>query len=233
MKYQLKFGGRSFDFTLYYQDRKSLGIKVHPDGTVEVLAPVTAKKEDIAMRIRQKAPWILKQIDQFSSYRPATPPRRFINGETHLYLGRQYRLKIVQDDRNIIKAYRGELWMHTVNNKPEALKEQLNKWYKERANEIFNELLEEALPEFKRYKIVTPILTIRFMSKRWGSCTPKGKITLNTELIKAPKGSIAYVIIHELCHLVHHNHTSAFRHLLNKMMPDWGKWKDRLEYGLV
>lgn len=233
MEHQLKFGSRLIDFTLHYQERKSLRIIVNPEGTVEVLAPIAAKEVDVIKRVRQKAPWILKQIDYFNSYKPTTPPRRFINGETHLYLGRQYRLKIVPDEKSIIKAYRGQLWMHTVNNKPEALKEQLNKWYKERAKEVFNELLKEALPKFKQYRIAMPTLTIRLMSKRWGSCTPKGKIILNTELIKAPKGSIEYVIIHELCHLVHLNHTRAFQNLQNKMMPNWEKWKNRLEYGLA
>ncbi|QHS61065.1 M48 family metallopeptidase [Chitinophaga agri] len=233
MEYQLMFGSRLIDFTLHYQERKSLRIIVNPEGTVEVLAPIAAREVDLIKKVRQKAPWILKQIDYFNSYKPTTPPRRFINGETHLYLGRQYRLKIVPDEKNIVKAYRGQLWMYTVNNQPAALKEQLNKWYKERAKEVFNELLQESLPKFKQYRIAMPILTMRFMSKRWGSCTPKGKIILNTELIKAPKGSIEYVIIHELCHLVHHNHTRAFQNLQNKMMPDWEKWKDRLEYSLA
>jgi len=71
------------------------------------------------------------------------------------------------------------------------------------------------------------------MAKRWGSCTKAGKIILNVELIKAPKGSIEYVIIHELCHLVQHNHTKAFFDLQNIMMPDWKKWKERLEYCLA
>jgi predicted metal-dependent hydrolase len=67
------------------------------------------------------------------------------------------------------------------------------------------------------------------MPTRWGSCTPKGKIILNPELIKAPKGCIEYVIIHELCHLVHHDHTQKFIDLQTKEMQDWEKWKNKLE----
>jgi predicted metal-dependent hydrolase len=229
----MKFGSRPIVFNLEYRKRKSLGIKVHPDCSVEVLAPMAAKEEQVFERIKLKAPWILKQIDHFNTYKPSTPPRRFINGETHLYLGRQYRLKIVPDNVDVVKAYRGQLWMHSQNPKLETLQGQLDKWYKQRASTVFSELLEEVLPKFKRYRISEPVLTIRTMSKRWGSCTPAGKIILNTELIKAPKRSIEYVIIHELCHLVHHNHTKAFQNLLIKMMPDWKKWKERLEYSLV
>lgn len=233
MEHQLKFGSRVIDFTLQYQKRKSLGIRVHPEGKVEVLSPLTARQQDVIEKVRQKAPWILRQIDYFNSYKPATPERRFINGETHLYLGRQYRLKIVPDNENVVKAYRGQLWMHAVDTNPEALKHQLDTWYKQKATVVFNELLEELLPKFSRYKIKRPSLSIRYMSKRWGSCTIGGKIILNTELIKAPKGSIEYVIVHELSHLVHHNHTKAFQNLQSRMLPDWKKWKDRLEYSLV
>lgn len=220
-------------FTLHYRERKSLGIKVHPEGRVEVLAPLETKPDVVVEKVRQKVPWILRQIDHFNSYKPATPPRRFVNGETHLYLGRQYKLKIVPDEENIVKAYRGQLWMHAVNTSPEALKLQLDHWYKQRAAVVFHEMLEEVLPKFNRYKLSRPTLAIRFMNKRWGSCTPSGKIILNTELIKAPKGSIEYVIIHELSHLVHHNHAREFQNLQSRMLPDWRKWKDRLEYSLA
>lgn len=233
MQHQLKFGSKTVVFNLEYRKRKSLGIKVHPNSQVEVLAPLAAREEQVFEKVKLKAPWILKQIDHFNTYKPSTTPRRFINGETHLYLGRQYRLKIVPDNEDVVKAYRGQLWLHSPNPKPEALKVQLDKWYKQRASAVFSELLEEVLPKFKRYKISDPVLTIRTMSKRWGSCTPAGRIILNTELIKAPKGSIEYVIIHELCHLVHHNHTKAFQSLQSRMLPDWRKWKDRLEYSLA
>ena len=233
MQHHIIFGSRQIDFSLTYLKRKSLGIKVHPNSTVEVLAPLDTKEELVLQKIKAKAPWILKQIDQFNSYRPSTPPRRFVNGETHLYLGRQFRLKIVPDTVDIIKAWRGQLWIHAVSTNHEDLKKQLDEWYKQKAIVVFNDLLQEVEPKFKRYKIASPVLSIRTMSKRWGSCSPTGKIILNTELIKASKGSIEYVIIHELCHLVNRNHDRAFFDLQNKMLPDWKKWKDRLEYSLA
>lgn len=233
MQHKIKFGSRNIDFKLEYRKRKSLGIKVHPDEKVEVLAPMLSREADVLKKVRLKAPWILKQVDHFNSYKPAKPPRRFINGETHLYLGRQYRLKIARDKENVVKAYRGQLWMYSKNTKPKELKTQLDGWYRQRATIVFNELLREVLPKFKRYKVAMPRLKIRSMSKRWGSCTTSGKIILNTELIKAPKGSIEYVITHEFCHLVHRNHTKEFQNLQSRIMPDWRKWKERLEYSLA
>jgi len=232
MKQQIQFGSKYIDFTLSFVERKSLTIKVYPNLSVEVLSPLGSDKKKVLEKIKFKAPWILKQIEQFKTYKPGTPPRRFINGETHLYLGRQYRLKIVPDIVNIIKAYRGQLFIHATDTNKDALEKQLQQWYKLKATIVFAEMINEILPKFKKYKIQQPKLSIRAMQKRWGSCTPSGKIILNTELIKAPKGSIEYVVIHELAHLVHRNHTKPFFDLQNRMMPDWKKWKDRLEYFL-
>lgn len=229
MQREIMFGSRVVIFNLEYRRRKSLGIKVHPNSQVEVLAPLDVKEITVLEKVRRKVPWILKQMDHFNSFKPSTPKRRFVNGETHLYLGRQYRLKVVSDKDDNIKAYRGQLLMHAKNPHPDKLRKQLDKWYKERATIIFTEALQELLPKFRRYNIKVPILTIRTMLKRWGSCTPTGRVILNTELVKASKGCIEYVIIHELCHLVHHNHTKAFQTLLTKMMPDWRKMKLRLE----
>lgn len=233
MHHKIQFGSKSIAFYLEYRDRKTLGIKVHPDMRVQVLAPIDAVEKDIYLKVKTKAPWIIKQVELFRSYLPKTPIRKYVSGETHLYLGRQYKLKIVSENISTVKAYRGMLWVQANNPTSLIVENMLQQWYKERADIIFNEVLEDVLPLFKRYNIGKPKLFIRAMAKRWGSCTPAGKIILNTELIKAPKGSIEYVVIHELCHLVHYNHTKQFFDLQNKLMPDWKKWKDRLEYSLA
>lgn len=233
MQHSIQFGNRVIEFDLSFQKRKTLGIKVHPDMRVQVLAPMHTAEKDVLSKVKTKAPWIIKQVELFKSYLPKTPERKYVSGETHLYLGRQYKLKVIKDADTAIKAYRGQLWAQSPNPMPAIVANQINQWYRERATLIFNEVLEDVFPLFKRYHIAKPKLFIRVMSKRWGSCTPAGKIILNLELIKAPKGSIEYVIIHELCHLVHYNHTKQFFDLQNRLMPDWKKWKDRLEYSLA
>lgn len=232
MREYIQFGSKRIDFVLHFLERKSLTIKVYPDLKVEVLAPISTELGIIKSKVRHKAPWILKQIEFFYSFQPGTKPRKFVNGETHLYLGRQYRLKVVPDSINEIKAFRGQLLIHAVDTNKTALEKQLKQWYRQKADIVFSKMLQEVLPKFKRYKIQKPGITIRFMAKRWGSCTPSGKIILNTELIKAPKGCIEYVVAHELAHLVHHNHTKEFLELQNRIMPDWKKWKAKLEYSL-
>ena len=119
--------------------------------------------------------------------------------------------------------------MKTKKTNPEYLEKQLYGWYKEKAILLFDELMNSLFEKFNKYKIEKPAIEIRLMEKRWGSCTKSGKIILNTELIKAPKGSIEYVVIHELCHLVHHNHNKSFYNLQEIIMPEWKKWKEKLE----
>lgn len=227
----LVFGSRKIDYELSFQDRKTLGIKVYPDCRVKVIAPYNTSYETLKIKLREKAPWIIKQQLDFLSFHPLTPPRKYINGETHLYLGRQYKLRVEVAESNEVRLFRGRL---LVNKKDKSLTQNLlDEWYREKARAHFKETLKKILPLFNKYNLHQPELELRHMSTRWGSCTPKGKVILNPELIKAPKGSIEYVIIHELCHLIHHNHTRAFYELQSSIMPDWKKWKERLEHSLV
>lgn len=226
----IDYGSKRITFTLIYRHRKTLGIKVNPNGVVEVIAPIATKEDEVRKKVKGKARWILKQLMEFEAYNPLTPQRRFVNGETHLYLGRQYKLKIEVSKTPSVKIYRGVLIISSPTKSPEILKQQLNEWYKAKAKEYFHLILQVGLAKFAKYKLPVPQLSIRFMKKRWGSCTSTGKIILNGELMKAPRGSIEYVVLHELCHLIQPNHTKAFFNLQEQIMPDWKKWKDRLEY---
>jgi predicted metal-dependent hydrolase len=112
IEHQISFGSKNIAYQLKYTQRKTLGIQIQPSGQIMVIAPLESDTKSISAKVRQKAPWILKQINTFTKYKPGTPPRRYVNGESHLYLGRQYRLKVVKDTEYTIKAYRGYLWVH-------------------------------------------------------------------------------------------------------------------------
>jgi predicted metal-dependent hydrolase len=221
------FGSKQIEYELSFQERKTLGIKVFPDCSVKVIAPEETLQEKIQLKLREKAPWILKQQAEFLSYYPLTPARKYISGETHLYLGRQYTLRVISSETNEIKLLKGQFIVYR--NEKTSAKSLMSKWYREKAEFHFIEIFEKALGLFRTHGIEKPELSLRQMSNRWGSCTAKGKVILNPELIKAPKTCIEYVIIHELCHLIHHNHTRSFYALQESIMPDWKKWKERLE----
>ncbi len=223
----IQFGSKKIDFSLEYSNRKSLGITVTPELSVLVKAPIDTSMEKIKEKLRKKAPWIIRQQSFFLSFHPKTPARKFIGGETHLYLGRQYRLQIQIGKDESVKL-KGKFIEVTAREKSRA-KDLLNGWYLQHAKTKFHTIAQPLIDKFKKHKVEPSSIVFRDMPTRWGSCTPKGKIILNPELIKAPKGCIEYVIIHELCHLIHHDHTQKFIDLQTKEMKDWAKWKMKLE----
>jgi predicted metal-dependent hydrolase len=227
MTEHIQFGSRKINFKLDFSDRKSLGITITPELEILVKAPVNATLDKIKEKVKKKAPWILKQESFFLSFHPITPPKKYISGETHLFLGRQYGLKIIASRKNAVYNKGRTIEVQTTD-KAKA-KQLLKQWYREKAKLKFAALAEPFIKKFKKYNVEPTGLYIQEMPKRWGSCTPKGKIILNPELMKAPRGCIEYVIVHELCHLVHHDHTQKFIDLQTREMPDWGKWKDKLE----
>jgi len=212
---------------LEYSGRKSLGITVNPEMEVVIKAPIDTSIEKIKEKIRKKAPWIIKQQSYFLSFQPKLPARKYISGETHLYLGRQYSL-LIQIGKNETVKLKGKFIIVTTIEKSRT-KILLKDWYLQLARAKFHAIAVPLIEKFKKYKVEPSSIVLREMPTRWGSCTSKGKIILNPELIKAPKRCIEYVIIHELCHLIYHDHTQKFIDLQSKEMKDWEKWKMKLE----
>lgn len=224
------FGSRDIQFKLQYSSRKTLGINVLPDLSVIVTAPNESDFEKIKDLVKKRAAWILKQQAKFSEYLPQQPERKYVSGETHLYLGRQYRLKVNEGESEEV-SLKGRYIYITAKNKhdSEQVRLLLNSWYWERAGKYFRQKLVKCFEKFRRFDIEPPTIRLRRMSKRWGTCSTKGVINLNPDLIKFPSSCIEYVIVHELCHLIEPNHNREFYRLLQRIMPDWERRKSRLE----
>ena len=176
----------STHYELFYTDRKTLGIKVYPDTSVKVFAPIDTDLPIIEQHLKAKRKWIEKQQRSFRSYLPATPARQYIGGESFLYLGKQYMLKIEPSTAEEVKLYQGRLVVKTLNPEATHIKKLLQQWYIARATILFNKLFEEQFYLFKRFGLEKPVLQIKKMEKRWGSCTPQQKIILifdNVELV--------------------------------------------------
>lgn len=223
----IQFGSKQIDYQIEYSERKTLGITVTPDMDVLVKAPNDSTISKIEEKLKKKAPWIIRQQSFFLAYHPKTTERKYISGETHLYLGRQYLLKVEENEKESVKLKGKFIEVKTPDKT--KVKQLVSNWYLEHARSKFHSTAEPLIEKFKKYKVEPSSIVLREMPTRWGSCTPKGKIILNPELIKAPKGCIEYVIVHELCHLIHHDHTQKFMDLQTKEMKDWEKWKTKLE----
>jgi predicted metal-dependent hydrolase len=233
MTYSITYGGGEIPFQISFSKRKSLEISVHPDKSVFVKAPEGTERLAIEEKVKKRARWIKRQIRYFDQFDPRTPSRKYVSGESHLYLGKKYRLKIAQGSENNILLKNGFFMTTTDRSKPENIEAILNEWYRSKANLYLTRSFEECWAKFKLNDASKPTVKIMKLKKRWGSLSKNKTLTLNLDLIKAPKECIEYVIIHELCHLVHHNHSPEFYRLLERSLPDWVKRKHKLEMALI
>ena len=228
---EIAFGEETISYEINYVSRKSLGISVNPEMKVLVKSPEGVSIEKIREKVKKRAPWILKQRDFFLSFHPRITERKYVSGESFLYMGRQFLLKVNLSDKNEVR-YKGR-YIEVETTQKNKTKSLVKNWYRERAKIKFPEIAEPLIERFQKYKVQPSGVYIQEMPQRWGSCTPRGKIILNPELMKAPKPCIQYVVIHELCHLIHRNHSPAFFALQEREMPDWERWKEKLEYLLA
>jgi predicted metal-dependent hydrolase len=215
-------------------DRKTLRISVTPAGEVLVSAPAAATDDEVLERVHRRGGWISRQVRHFERWRPRTPPRQYLTGETHLYLGRQFRLRIEQSEAPDVRLIGDRLVLSTP--RPDNLVHRrtlLQHWYGLEAHRLFPTRLVSVTEPFRRHGVVRPRLIIRPMSKRWGSFTAKGSLVLNLDLVRAPVTCIDYVIAHELAHALTPDHGAGWRELMNVVMPDWRERKVELEARLL
>jgi hypothetical protein len=226
----LEYGTRRIPYQLRFSGRKRLRIVVRPDLTVRVDAPLGFSEGEIAAAVRSKAPWVVRQLDELTDYLPLPTPHQYVSGQTVAYLGRQYRLRVSEGLPEPAKL-KGRFLEVTVKDKMAvpAIKRAVVAWYRVRAEAVFRKRLDACLQVASRHGATEPDLVIRQMRTRWGSCTAKGRITLNLHLVQVPVHCIDYVIMHELCHTVEHNHSPAFYRLLTRCMPDWERRKALLK----
>jgi predicted metal-dependent hydrolase len=228
--HMVHFGSAAIRFTVEFRQRKHMGITVRPDLSVHVAAPEGTPIAEVRERVQRRAPWILRQLDRFNQFRPAPTPRQYLNGETHRYLGRQYRLKIAPADTPAVRLSGRYLSVDIPDPSDNRLVRQLvDDWYRQHARTTFQRRLDACLAALPAFLNVAPPISVRRMQRRWGSCTKTGRILLNLELVQAPVECIDYVIVHELCHLKVPDHSPRFFRLLAKHLPDWQRRKARLE----
>lgn len=205
-------------------------IKVHPDCRVVVSAPEGIGEEAVLTAVKQRRRWIYEQLRDFRKQQEHVTPRRYVSGESYYYLGKQYQLKVNEDPSQIqaVKLLRGKLEVSIKHRSSEKVRELLSDWYKSRAKEVFSRRLDAMLNQ-ALWVTTRPPMRTRTMQTQWGSCSPNGRITLNPQLVKASRECIDYVILHELCHLVEHNHSEKFYRLMSQVMPNWEMIKLHLD----
>jgi predicted metal-dependent hydrolase len=209
------------------KDIKNITLKVKPTCEVILTAPLLTTDEHIEYILKKRKDWISKKIQFYkANYKPQI--KEYVSGENFKYLGKNYRLKIIQSDDECVKLQRGYIQIFIKNKSNlEKKKRLLTAWYLLKAENYFKKIIA-------KYSSIVNVdiqnIRIRQMKTRWGSCNSvKSYINLNSELIKKPLNAIEYVIFHELTHLIHPNHSREFYNYLSTYMPDWKNRKKRLE----
>ena len=223
------FGSREIPYQLHTMPRKRLRIVVRPDLSVRVEAPEGCREEHISEAVKSKGRWIIRQLDEIAAFHPLPQPYRYISGETLVYLGRQYRLRVVQGVPTPAKL-RGRFLCVSVVGKEDtaAVRTGVVSWYRRRADDVFSRSIKRCIKIAERHGASKPALTIRKMRTRWGSCSASGRMMLNLHLVQVPVHCIDYVVMHEFCHTVEHNHSRDFYRLMTRCMPDWERRKTLL-----
>ena len=232
--HSINFGRALIEFRVQHSQRKTLAITVQPSRCRYSDRPSARNHEAIRAKMRKRRRWILAQRDYFSRFLPATPPRRYVSGETHRYLGRQYRLKVSLRPRNEIKLIGRFLYVSTKTKRRKNVRAMLERWFRHRAKEQF----ERRLERWHAWCNYAVLKCQSFVYAKWQS---DGEVLrrmvafiLNPRpLVRVPSACIDYVIAHEVCHLKFPHHNKAFYRLLTQVCPNWRKVKEQLEESLA
>jgi len=228
----LRYGDRSTNYEVRETNRITAKLRIHvePSGTVMVEVPIGTSESAIRTGMQKRARWVMDHIGRFEEYRRHALPRDYQSGETHFYLGRRYKLALKTADAGAssVRLVGGRLEVALPTPDADAVRIALVRWYRQRAKSYFTARLERMAGELSWVSAAPPVKLLR-MKRYWGSCSPRGAVTLNPALVKAPVHCVEYVLLHELCHLEEHNHSPRFYALLDRHMPAWRDAKSELD----
>lgn len=218
----------TINFEVIYRKRKTMTISVEPPDKITVIVPQGTKEELILDKVKANSSWIIKKLQYFGSIH-YPQKREYKNGESFMYRGKNYSLYLNVDktlNKISVKLYQGKFMVSTPTTNKEVLRKSMEEWYRHKALEK----IKESLPYYqaKVDRIPTHIY-IKDQKRRWGSCSSKGNLNFNWRLIMAPPRVMDYIIVHEICHMVHLNHSREFWDLVSSIMPDYKEQKEWLK----
>ena len=207
--------------------KKTVAVTVDPAGGVLLVAPEHFTTSRLDAVVRRKAAWIVQRRRHVEAHDPPLSPREFVSGESVLYLGRHYRLKVHRRETGDAKLRGG--WLHVPApagaGQTAAVRSALVTWLRRHAAE---RLPERVAAWRAKAGVAMPRVVIADQQKRWGSCDRNGTIRLNWRIIQAPMRLVDYVVVHELVHLRHRGHGRDYWQALGKIMPDYERRREDL-----
>lgn len=233
MKLSYEYGTETIEFAVEYRKRKTLSIVVEAPRAITVIAPVGSTEDRIMETVKAKSKWIIQKLFEIKEMEYRKRNKEYINGESFIYMGRNYSLQIVVNEtirEPETKLSKGKFFVTVPSKSDDAIKLALENWYKDKAKEKIAERIAYYQPSFD---INPKRLVIKDQQKRWGSCTKSHELLFNWKCVMAPSAVLDYIVVHEMCHMVYMNHSKEFWQMVKKVLPDYEARKELLRnYGV-
>lgn len=214
--------------------RKTLQLRVYPDGRVEVRAPVSLNDAAIQQFVDSRRHWLAKKLQEVEKAKAqksgGEPPASWQcrDGATIFFRGERLQL-LLSRGQSFVTLNGNQLHLSSPKDSEKDYRRLLEQWFRQQAKMYFSQLIDHWFVYFATRGHRRPILRIKKLRSRWGSLSTRGYINLNLALMQYPDDCIEAVVVHELCHLEQMNHGPHFKALQAELLPDWRARKQLLD----
>ena len=215
----------SLEYSLRRSNRKSMGIAIERDGAIIVTAPHQAKFNEIEKFVSEKKIWLYQKLAKKKTLNREKPRREFVNGQGFLYLGKSYRLKLIDNGKmrsgrspnvTVLRLWHG--YFELAESEKANARNHFISWYRKQ----IKEQLKARIPRYdKRIEVTVKDTRILDLGHRWASCGRNGVINFNWRSVMAPVWVLDYILVHEMVHLIERGHTDRFWRLVSRVIPDY------------
>lgn len=234
MKLSFQHENQWVEFTVAFRNRKTLGIEVRPPGIVRVAAPMGTSKDRIMAVVLEKGPWIVEKRKQMEVLAKSNAQSEtYEEGSEIIFLGKRHSLKIIEDahyDIPHIEVQEGSLRVYTASGHETLVKNAVEKW----RSQMTKDHVDKRIQHFQKYFDMAPSrVIIKAQKRRWGSCNSRRELRFNKDCIKASEKALDYLVVHEMSHMVHMNHSKDFWAQVEKILPDYKAARAELKKTLI
>ncbi|WP_105614057.1 M48 family metallopeptidase [Vallitalea okinawensis] len=213
---QVVLKGKTVDYELIYRQRKTMEIRLLPPNHIRVISPKGVPKSEIEKVLRKKEAWLLGKLDELAQFEPVT--KQMKSGEMFYYLGNQIPMMIHKGNKDHVVFHDDRIEMHIKNEASNHMKQVLINAYSDATMQWIKFFVDKYVDQMT---VKPQKIRIKNQRKRWGSCSSKKNLNFNWRLSMMPIEVIEYIVVHEMCHLIHLNHSKDFWQLVEKFLPDY------------
>ncbi|WP_273326281.1 M48 family metallopeptidase [Vallitalea guaymasensis] len=222
------YNSRKIEYTIKYSKRKTIAIHIEPSNNIIVKAPIGMDRDRLKELVESKGKWISNKLEESNDYK--IQKRTYKNGELFLFLGKEYPLELMIDETASVMSVEiinNSLRIITNTEDKDSIKDLLEEFYRNQTRII----IQDRIKYYQKYFIVRPNnIRIKKQKTRWGSCSSLKNLNFNLKLSMAKLSVIDYIVVHEISHLIHLNHSKDFWNLVKSVLPNYKDEKDWLKH---